>query len=275
MTNIYDITTFETILHQGFEYKLPIEVIQCLTTLHNKCSYTPSPYKQVSFKQIVFNTPKPIGIYTNETISSSTEMRLALNKITYKSYLTNIDLIINIFISVSETERIELETTMMEIFTSNRFYAKLYADIFSTCWKTQPSFINCFNSHYEVFISSFNTIVYVSPDIDYDLFCKNNIIQEKQKTFSCFMLNLTLNEVISKEYVNNMVTILSKYIDQHMNSSEYIYIIDEMIENIVLCYNTKIFIESNIKFVSKISTYKPKQFEGISSKTIFKLMDLV
>jgi hypothetical protein len=275
MNAIYDINTFETILQTGFEYKLPSEVITCLTSLHTKCSYTLSPYKQISFKKILFNTLKPIGIDNPDIISASTEMRLALNKITYKSYLTNIDQIVNIFVSVSETERSELENTMMEIFTSNRFYAKLYADIFATCWNTRPSFMNCFKSHYESFISSFNTIVYVNPDTDYDLFCKNNLIQEKQKTFSCFMLNLTLNEVVSKEYINNMVYILAVYIDRHMNSSEYVYIIDEMIENIVLCYNTKLFVESNIKFVAKISTYKPKQFAGISSKTIFKLMDII
>jgi hypothetical protein len=128
MNTIYDINTFETILQTGFEYKLPIDVIQCLTTLHNKCSYTQSPYKQVSFKKILFNTPKPIGIYNNDTISSSTEMRLALNKITYKTYLTNIDLIINIFVSVSETERVELENTMMEIFTSNQKWNRRFKE---------------------------------------------------------------------------------------------------------------------------------------------------
>lgn len=278
MSYIYDIGLFDTISHNGFDYKLPIDVIHCLTSLHARCSHSSTPYKQVTFKKIVFTSTKPGIVREDSGIpdqSPSIEMRLALNKITNKTYLTNIDNIVNIFNNTLESDIPSLEHTMMETFTNNRFYAKLYADIFSICLQSRPNFMNCFKTQYNIFIESFNHIVYVDPNIDYDLFCKNNLIQEKQKTFTCFMLHLTLNAVITKVYINNMISILSTYINNNMNSSDNIYTIDEMVENIVLCYTTTVFDEHNIKFVEKLSSYRPKQFPGLSSKTIFKLMDIV
>jgi hypothetical protein len=273
MTAIYGIDIFDAILERGFDYKLPIIVIDTLTKLHCKSSNTKSPYKQLTFKKIIFSTHMPAS--NKSTMDPYTEMRLLLNKISNKTYLVNIDRIVDIYIHVPEEDISEFETKMLEIFINNRFYVKLYADIFSLCLQHRHSFMKSLDTYYEIFLEAFNNTTYVDPVENYDLFCKNNITNEKQKTFTSFIKYLTLSSVISSKYINNLIQALSVYIDGHLQSYEHAYIIDEMIENISLCYHKPTLSVHNINFVDRLVSYKPKQYPGLSSRSIFKLMDIV
>jgi len=273
MTTIYDMGIFEDILERGFDYKLPTSVVDTLTTLHCKSSNTKSPYKQLTFKKIIFS--KHIPALDKSSMDPYTEMRLMLNKISNKTYLLNVDRIVEIYNNIPEEEISDFEHKMLEIFINNRFYVKLYADIFALCLQNRPSFMCSFDKYYEIFLEAFNNITYVDPVDNYDLFCKNNLINERQKTFTSFIKYLTLSSVISSRYINNLIQVLSMYIETHLCSSDHTCIIDEMIENITLCYSKPILCNQNIDFIAKLVSYKPKQYPGLSSRSIFKLMDVV
>ena len=164
---------------------------------------------------------------------------------------------------------------MLNVFTTNRFYVGLYADVFSICVEHRPSLLICFDEYYSKYVDSFMHIEIVDPDIDYDLFCTNNLKQEKHKTFACLLLKLTQNRVIPARYIINVVDKLSEYINEYIKLSNHAYIVDEMIEHISLVYSSTYLSEDNICFIKKITLYKPKQFPGLSARSIFKIMDIV
>jgi ABC-type dipeptide/oligopeptide/nickel transport system ATPase subunit len=92
-----------------------------------------------------------------------------------------------------------------------------------------------------------------------------------------------LNSVISKEVINNLVVSLFKqmysliFIENKKNE------VDEILENIAILYKKKIVEEFNteiidnmniIELIHKLSNSKSKNYQSLSSKSIFKFMDL-
>jgi hypothetical protein len=99
--------------------------------------------------------------------------------------------------------------------------------------------------------------------------------QEKHKTFASFLLKLTQNGVISSRYIIDLVDMLTEYIKEYIHLAVQSYIVDEMIDHISIVYSSKYLSEENIQYIKKLTSYKPKQFPGLSSRSIFKLMDIV
>ena len=57
------------------------------------------------------------------------------------------------------------------------------------------------------FLELFNNIQYVDPNVDYNLFCKINVDNEKRQSLSLFFVNLMINGVIKKERILSIIKI--------------------------------------------------------------------
>jgi hypothetical protein len=282
MSFTYDVTVFVDTIKTGFDYRVPMSVIDQLNLLVSKCGCDANVYKQQSFRQIVFHSIKPAT--TPSTQDVSTTIRVILNKISPKTYLECIDKILAV-LSVAVLpdehgsdcgEKIRMiGNTMLIAFTNNRFYSKLYADVFSACVENHCMLMECFIDQYDIFVESVNSLVYVDPTMDYDLFCETNTKHEKLKAFACLTLNIAKNGIIDGAYVNDIVTKMSEKIQVYIHTVENVHIVDEMVDIIFILYDTTFLNSSNIAFVKMISSYKPRQFPGMSSRSIFKLMDIL
>ena len=132
----------------------------------------------------------------------------------------------------------------------------------------------------------FTCIEYVDPEKDYDAFCKINSNNERRKALSLFFVNLTNNKIISEETLQGMVcdllTKMLSFITEENKKNE----VDESAENITILYsyNKKMFDEyedvvfngqtfSNV--VKMLAHSKAKTYPSLSSKSIFKFMDLI
>jgi len=283
MTDVYPLSIFENVSTTGFDYRLPNDIIACLSRIHDKCSNTPSPYKILRFNKLVFQSTKPILHSTKSTGSNAeglaidhhTEMLLVLNKISNKTYLDSIDTIIGLFKTAPESIADTLDAAVLNVFTTNRFYVTLYADVFSLCVQHRPSLLECLDRMFVGFIETLSNIETVDPNVDYDLFCANNVKHEKQKTMSAFILKITQNSIIPSSYVTRLVEVLLLFINQYIQSNQHAYVVDELIEHVVIVYNKEYLSENHIQQIKHITLYKPKQFPGLSSRSIFKLMDIV
>lgn len=283
MTDVYPLSIFENVATTGFDYRLPHDVIECLTRIHAKCSNAPSPYKILRFNKLIFQATKPILHSTKTTGSNTdgvdidhhTEMLLVLNKISNKTYLDSIDTIVGLFKTAPESVADTLDAAVLNVFTTNRFYVGLYADVFSLCVQHRPSLLTCLDRQFGVFIETLSNIETVDPNVDYDLFCMNNVKHEKQKAMSAFIVKITQNGIVSSSYITRLVEVLLLFINQHIQSSQHAYVVDELIEHVVIVYTKDYLSEYHIQQIKQITLYKPKQFPGLSSRSIFKLMDIV
>jgi hypothetical protein len=221
-------------------------------------------------------------------------IRSNLNKISEKSYIDIRNKIVDLLdqlISegISSDEMMRVSKIIFEIASTNRFFSKLYADLYSDLINKydvmKEIFTNCFDS----FIELFNNVEYVDADKDYDLFCKINKDNERRKALSTFFVNLMKNEIISvhdlKSLLCNLLNQLVNFIEEENKKN----IVDELTENIALLYSKNLFEgaldldqtkymigeSSVLETITKLANSKVKTYPSLSNKSIFKFMDMI
>jgi len=224
------------------------------------------------------------------------QIRLFLNKLTDKTFLDIREKIIDKINKIaSETDDIQdfnkVGNTLYDLCSTNKFYSKIFADLFVELAHNFSWLKNVFNENYKNIMEQYNNIQYVDSDTNYDGFCEMNKINEKRKAVTMFLLNLANNGFISKtEIVNilkNLLTIVVKMIRQTDKKNE----VDELTENIAILFNKDLIDEvvddaddeeefyvgdqSIIDAVNGLAKMKAKDYPSLSNKAIFKYMDLV
>jgi hypothetical protein len=309
----YSYDCFEEIKRGGFEFTLPLTVIEILKQLHKPFNINTELVKQISFEPVISGTESSlpnsqlnnknmlmrsmndIGKNSNNKYHSLyggggggggpksepdnyiQTIRLLLNKISDKTYMDCVTKIINIIEKRNPDEMPALYINMFEVILHNSFYSKLYADVYSLCITTNKLFLDDgFIGQYNKYIESFNDIVYVDPNTDYDNYCVNNSKNEVRKSFGKFMLNLNKNNIIDTLYIHNTLDILILKIKELIILENNTSIVDEMVENIFIIYDKNTIINNKYKSIMiEFSKYKSKQFPSLSNKSIFKIMDLI
>lgn len=303
----YSYDFFEEIKRGGFEFTLPLPVIEILKQLHSNFNINTELVKQILFEPVIsspsqLNSKNMLMRSTNDTSntkynsfygfgSSSSSgfgpktepdnyiqtIRLLLNKISDKTYMDCVTKIINIIEKRNPDEMQSLYINMFEVILHNSFYSKLYADVYSLCITTNKLFLDDgFIGQYNKYIESFNDIIYVDPNTDYDNYCVNNSKNEVRKSFGKFMFNLTKNNIIDTSYIQNTLDRLISKIKELIILENNTSIVDEMVENIFIIYDKNNIINNKYKCTMiELSKYKSKQFPSLSNKSIFKIMDLI
>jgi len=220
-------------------------------------------------------------------------LRSNLNKISEKSYVDIRNKIIELLDDliaeeITSDEMMKVSKIIFEIASTNRFFSKLYADLYSDLINKydvmKEVFTNCFDS----FIELFNNIESGDADKDYDLFCKINKDNERRKALSTFFVNLMKNEIITsmdiKDLLCNLLTQLVTFIEEENKKN----IVDELTENIALLYSKTLFHENDgsekkytireasvLEVVTRLANSKVKMYPSLSNKSIFKFMDMI
>jgi len=306
----YTLDDFRNITFNSFDFSLPNETIEFINKLAHEVgspTYIKTPIFQkreikdmnmLAFKKKKgkeedweslrnFQTTKieqKIGIDVQIDL-----IRSFLNKLTDRNYVDIKNKIIELLDKLVEENAdkdniIKVGEIIFEIASSNRFYSKVYADLYSELIHKyevmKTLFENCLNTYMEMF----QNIEYVDATEDYDKFCKINKINETRKSISTFFINLMLNSIISKEIINNLVVSLFQqittfiYVDNKKNE------VDELVENVVILYKKDICQEFQSEVVNgetisiiidRLAHSKSKNFPSLSNKSIFKFIDLV
>ena len=217
-------------------------------------------------------------------------IRSYLNKITDKNYNDNRDKIMDIIgnIITGTQENINsVSSAIFDIASTNRFYSKLYADLYTDIIKKYPVMRDSFEESLSSFSELFKTIEYVDSNVDYGGFCKMNKDNEKRKALGMFFVNLSLNGIISMltilNITRNLLSQIFTYITEENKKNE----VDELTENVALFYK-KEFYENEDKpeyelikghnitgIIEIIAHSKVKDYKSLTNKTIFKFMDMI
>jgi hypothetical protein len=217
-------------------------------------------------------------------------IRVCLNKISDKNYNDFRDKIIcligNIVNGTPEDIK-NVSSAIFDIASTNRFYSKMYADLYTEIIRNFDIMKGSFEESLSKFSELFNTIEYVDPKVDYDLFCKINKDNEKRKALGAFFINLSINGVIPTitiiNITRNLMSQIYKYISQENKKNE----VDELTENVALFYK-KEFYENEDDYdyeliegykitdiIVRIAHSKVKDYKSLTNKTVFKFMDMI
>jgi len=252
---------------------------------------------------------KPTKIEKKEGVDKLiNDIRISLNKISTKNYEMHRNVIIEYIENIiksgedsSDEEDItvlrmengkscknstkdinSIAIAIFDIASTNKFYSELYATLYKELIEKFPVFIENVSPVVELYKESIHKIKFVDSNIDYDKFCDNNKLNDKRKALSAFIVNLMKIGVIEKSIVTDTILYLLDIVVTNIDIKDMVYEIEEITENIFLFITMSISEvksdnkhEKIINSIKMLSQCKVKEHLSISSRAIFKYMDIL
>lgn len=322
----YTLDNINEILFNGFDYKLPQETLEIISNLalqvgspdyvktpvfqkrENPMKIEPVASHKESFKK--GKRGKAVELVNDEdweTIRTfqTTKMeekegmnaqidavRVNLNKMTDKNYIDMRNKIIEIIDklvleNISTEDMAQFSSTIFDIASTNRFYSKIYADLYSDLSTKYEIMKTTFEMNLEKFTDLFNTIEYVDPNLNYDKFCEINKVNEKRKSLASFYLNLMSNGIISEKQIMQITRNLLAQIYTFISMDDKKNEVDELTETVAILYKKELYADDDgddyeqiegysiSEVVERIANSKVKDYKSLTNKTLFKFMDLI
>jgi len=310
----YNLQDFANITFNSFDFSLPEETLDLIKSLAHQVG-SPTYIKTPTFQKRDIKDINMLNLKKKKNLKNMEEdwdsirsfqttkieqkvgidvqidlIRSYLNKMTDKNFIELKNKIIELLDALIEDEAVEngeitkIGETIFEIASNNRFYSKVYADLYSELINKYDVMRTLFENSLNTFMELFTNIEYVDANENYDKFCKINKINESRKSISAFFINLMLNSIISREVVNNLMVSLFQQIYAFTTIENKKNEVDEIVENIAILYRKDIVEEFNtivvdnmtiIELINKFANSKSKNYESLSNKSIFKFMDLM
>lgn len=300
----YSLQDFNTVIANGFNFELSEDVVKIISGLAQqvgspdyvktpvfvKKPKTDDPFKKrkapvTDMNWEVARSFQPTKLESKVGVAAKIDgVRSLLNKMTDKNYIDIRNKVIEIIDTIDNEDMSLVSITIFEIASTNRFFSKIYADLYSDLISKYDAMRTVFEESLNKFIGLFNTIEYVDSIADYDRFCKINKDNEKRKALSAFFVNLMINKIISKEEIvgitRNLLNQICEYIVVENKKNE----VDELTENVAILYDKLLY--DGVAYdlidgltinetVIKLSKCKMKDYKSLTNKSIFKFMDLV
>ena len=185
---------------------------------------------------------------------------------------------------VSEEDMGVVANAIFDIASTNRFYSKLYAELFCELVTRYEVMRRVFENCVATFLQVFDRIESGDPEKNYDLYCDINKKNEKRKSLSAFFVNLTLRGLIPRETLLEIVWNLLRQVFAMMAMPDKKNEVDEITENLALLCAQSFVMDSPEERVNgmcvrmaldTLSKSKTKTFPSLSNKSIFKYMDMM
>jgi len=212
------------------------------------------------------------------------DIRSSLNKLSEKKYDIQLETILeNISLLVVNNNSKDITNNMefiLDVSSCNSSLSKLYAKL----WKdlvniyNEYEYIKLVFTRYDELILNIET---VDPSIDYDKFCKINKINDKRKNISLFIVNLLKEDMITSnkcmDIINNVIEDINSNIIDNIpayKNDELIEVLNVFIINGQSILNTSTGWKNIQTFIKNISSKTIKELNSISSRSLFKFMDI-
>jgi hypothetical protein len=264
--------------------------------LHNTVHHPDNTQDIGNGKDKKRKTLRPPNKFQSTIIANDNEfdtIRTYINKITDKNYNDMRNKIIECLEKLVDTNLNtntninlnEISTNIFCIASANRYYSKIYAELYSELYNQFEFIREKFNENFSKFNELFHSIEYVDPNENYDKFCEINKLNEKRKSIANFYMNLMYFKVIPKNEIiqitRNLLEKVYEYISLENKKNE----VDEFTEIILILCNKEILCDDIIRnytikgenisaIIQKIANSKQNDYKSLTSKTIFKFMDI-
>ena len=237
-------------------------------------------------KQVPFKTTE---IVKKEGIDKLfTDIKAALNKLSIKNYDTieqslfeQIDDIYQHHDFDNETVIPKIASLIFDFACINKTHSELYAKLYRKLTNKRPEFSAPVYVLKATYVTSFDNIVYVDPDADYNRFCEITKENDRRKSISVFLVNLMNNALISTDDIIEIITSITHRVVDATDIEGQMHCVEELIEVLnvyvkaAFGYLREHSDWNNVStHIYQYATYKAKEHAGLSSRIIFKYMDM-
>jgi len=219
------------------------------------------------------------------------ELKKFLNKLTTANYDTQVEYVIETVKSIialdDDEDKIRAALTqsaevILIVACSNKYYSALYAKLYMRLVDIHHQFLQEKDRVCDKFLNALQEIEIVDPNVDYDRFCAVNKKNDERRSMMLFIINLHKTGGCSMGALSRIVIKIDEMIHSHVSESSFIEYTNELTEIMNIFVTNMVseiktlqewgFVKDRIVDYSK---YKAKDYPGMSSRTIFKYMDMV
>lgn len=219
------------------------------------------------------------------------ELKKFLNKLTTSNYDTQVESVIETVKSIIALDDDDEKITMgliqtaeviLQVACSNKYYSAMYAKLFMRLVDIHAQFLEEKGRVCDKFLNALQEIEIVDPNVDYDKFCIVNKKNDERRAMMLFIINLYKMSGCTMDELSSIVIKIDEMIHNHVSESSFIEYTNELTEIMnIFVTNMVTEIKNNKEWVFvkdrivDYSKYKTKDYPGMSSRTIFKYMDMV
>lgn len=209
-----------------------------------------------------------------------TDIRTALNKLSPKNYDATSEFILEKVKELIADEAFETSTMVTNIIDIMRTSKiAVYPKFYKVLVDTFPIFAQSVDQLQESYMASMSNIKYVDQNSDYNAFCANNKENDRRKATADFITHLAPLGLIPHNKITFMTDVLVDLVHTYMKETDKTGEVDELTENIFILMGALIK-SSNVPKdlndkVLYLSQRKVKELPSISSRAIFKYVDLI
>ena len=202
-----------------------------------------------------------------KVLTISQQITILLNKLTEDNY-KDIESKLIKFIETNPSEIETISTIIFDIISNTAFYGSIYASLYVSLVKQWSIFKELFQARLTLHMVQLKNIKIV-PSSEYDEFCKCNELNEKYRTFSQFIVHLTLQGIIDNSTFHTFLNYLIDLLHT-MNNSDDKSSMDEIVEHLYLSILKSKPIHSKI-----VISRDRLHMNNLSNKVKFRLMDIL
>lgn len=310
MMYCYTLKDIQEIERAGYDYRIDDTTLELLDKIKTNLSTISKRNKSQPQWEILRVKPKKVAAIasasaaasvphsTNKifkaSVSETTDIndlvRSILNKLSEQSFLENVDTLLPLAKSNPD-----LHDTVFVICSTNRFFSKLYADLYTTLLNDIPAWKPLLKTKMHDMMQQFTVLfqpnVSVPPDEDpdfdsetYEEICKRNLENETKKSIAQFIVHLRTNGCLSGVYLTSISESLLMFILSYAKQENYDQSIDIVVEILAIFYDptlmekTTLTIDGNPvafnKMIKTMAKSKKSNFKSLSTRSIFKFMDM-
>ena len=237
-------------------------------------------------KQIPFKTT---DIAKKEGIDKLfTDIKGGLNKLSIKNYdtiqVSVFEYIENTFAHPDCDDEIVIQkiaSLIFEVACINKTHSELYAKLYRKLVDVHPELKSPIVQFKSTYLTSFDNIVYVDPDKDYNKYCEITKENDKRKSISVFLVNLMNHKLMTEDDIIEILATIKDKVVLATDIEGQMHYVEELIEIL------NVYIKAAFGYlrehagwnsigthIYQYSAYKAKDHPGLSSRIIFKYMDM-
>ena len=231
-----------------------------------------------------FNVFKITALEQKEGIEKTfNDIQILLNKLSNKNYRENVAQILdhiqtNNLYDNDESIR-KIAHFIFTVVSQNAFFTELYSTLFIEFQSQFSIFQTILIEKVDEYIASFRDFKYVESSDNYEDYCAFNKSNDARKATAAFFVHLMNKQALANDSILRIIEVLQGIIMNSIETETTAGLIDEIFEFLaIFMANTKITLYDktphlleNIETISKIA---PKERKSVSSRTIFKAIDL-
>lgn len=264
-------------------------IIQKLTKQVACPNYKKTPtFKSVTKRKKNQSTPvsyRYSEVSKLENVQHIPQIRSLLNKITGKNLIGITDEIIMKLELIDTNGKNNVVDSIFNIASCNKFYSEQYAYIYVQIEKKYPYIRTLLTNSMSNIVSNILKGKDIEPNDNYDLFCEINKVNDKNRAFIHFIINIIILEK-EVELQNSLVVILDlliKKFKENINVMGCINICNEISELLYISFQRhpkeniydKTYINSVKNQLENLTNMNRKICCSYTSKAYFKLKDIL